>query len=183
MPYLEAQAQYERAQLSLSDELFTETTRQQTVQNYQQVLTNELNSIDLGIYRLQIAYLNTFLNAPFAGQVTGIYKQPGEVVRAGETVVRVEDNSRVYLVGTVVYAGLIQRSQPNGPGMTATIQTSLYDAGGAQSLLTAQVLTARGSGDDDTWEVVLRYTNDGSQGPVLPLDYYFDFDNTSISFA
>ena len=184
IPYFEAQAQYERAQLSLGDELFAETMRQQTVKNYQQVLTNELNSINLGIYRLQIDYLNTFLNAPFAGTVTGIYKQPGEAVRAGETVVRLEDNSEVYLIGTVVYPGLIQgRQPPDTRGMTATIRTSLFDTGGASPPLTAEVLTARGCGDDDTWELVLRYFNDGKQGPVLPLDYYFDFDDTTISFA
>ena len=184
IPYLEAKAQYERAQLSLADELFAETTRQQTIYNYQQVLTNELNSLNLSVYRAQIAYLNTFLTSPFTGIVTGVYKQPGEAVRAGETVVRVEDNSEVYLLGTVVYPGAIQgRQLPDTPGMTATIQTSLYDAGGTSTPLTAEVLTARGRGDDDTWEVVLWYVNDGSSGPILPLDYCFDFDNTTISFA
>ena len=183
VPYLEANAQYERAQLSLADELFAETTRQQTVQNYQQVLTNELNSIDLGVYRLQIAYLNTLLTAPFTGIVTGVYKQPGEAVRAGETVVRVEDNSQVYLIGTVVYPGAIQgRQLPDTSGMTATIQTSLYD-GTTMPFLTTEVLTARGCGDDETWELVLWYVNDGSKGPILPLDYCFDFDDTTISFA
>ena len=182
-PYSEAQAQYERAQLSLADELFSETMRQQTVQNYQQVLSNELNSLNLGVYRLQIAYLNQFLTAPFTGTVTGVYKQPGEAVRAGETVARLEDNSEVYLTGIVVYPGLIQgRQPPDQPGMTATIQTSLYDAGGTPPTLTGEVLTARGCGDDDTWELVIWYVNDGS-GPILPVDYYFDFDNTTISFA
>jgi biotin carboxyl carrier protein len=184
IPFLEAQAQYERAQLSLADELFAETTRQQTVQNYQQVLTNELNAINLGVYRLQIAYLNTLLTAPFSGTVTGVYKQPGEAVRAGETVVRVEDNSEVYLLGTVVCPNLIQgRQPPDTRGMTATINTSLYDAGGNPSTLTAEVLTARGRGADDTWELVLWYVNDGNSGPILPLDYCFDFDDTTISFA
>ena len=184
VPGYEALAQYERAQLSLGDELFAETMRQQTVQNYQQVLTNELNSINLGVYRLQIAYLNTFLTAPIPGTVTGVYKQPGEAVRAGETVVRLELNSELYLTGTVVYPGLIQGRQPSRSGMTATIQTSLYDAGGTLTPpLTAEVLTARGGRDDDTWELVLQYTNDGVQGPVLPLDYHFDFDDTTISFA
>ncbi len=182
-PYNEAQAQFERAQLSLADELFGETMRQQTVANYQEVLTNELNSLNLGVYRLQIAYLNTFLTAPFSGQVTGVYKQPGEAVRAGETVIRLEDNSQVYLIGIVVYAGLIQSQTLDQPGTTATIQTSLYDAGGTPTTLNAEVLTARGCGNDDTWELVLLYVNDGSSGPVLPLDYHFDFDNTSISFT
>jgi hypothetical protein len=184
IPYLEAQAQYERAQLSLADELFQETLRQQTVQNYQQVLMNELNSINLGVFRLQIAYLNGFVLAPFAGIVTGVYKQPGEAVRAGETVIRLEDSSEMYLMATVFYPGLIQgRQPPDTAGMTATITTSLYDAGGAPAQLTAEVLTARGGGADDKWELVLLYQNDGSQGPTLPLDYNFDFDDTTISFA
>jgi multidrug resistance efflux pump len=191
-PYSEAQAQFERAQLSLADELFGETMRQQTVQNYQEVLSNELNSINLGVYRLQIAYLNTYLWPPLEGWVTGIYKQPGEVVRAGETVVRVEGTGIAYLIATVVYPGLIQGRQfPDQPGMTATIQTSLYDAGGTPTTLTAEVLTARGCGDDDTWELVLMYINTGNSNlfgggtstPILPLDYHFDFDNTTISFA
>ena len=27
------------------------------------------------------------------------------------------------------------------------------------------------------------YNNDGTNGPILPLDYHFDFDDTKISLA
>jgi biotin carboxyl carrier protein len=181
-PYYEAYAQYHRALISLMDEQFAELMRQDTLSAYGIVLINELNSIDRGIYLLQIAYLNTLLTSPIPGTVTGIYKQPGEAVMAGDTVVRVENNSQVYLIGTVVCPALIRPGYPNG--MTATIDTSLYDAAGITTpSITATVLTARGGGVDDKWEITMLYNNDGTNGPILPLDYHFDFDDTKISLA
>ena len=67
------------------------------------ILINELANIDRDIYRLQIAWSNTMLCSPISGTVTGIYKNQGEWVRAGETVVRIEDNSEVLLVADVIY--------------------------------------------------------------------------------
>ncbi len=61
------------------------------------VFDNELNSIDADVYRLQIAYLNTILMSPIPGTITGVYKNPGEAVRAGEPVIRIENNTAVLL--------------------------------------------------------------------------------------
>ena len=111
-------------------------------------MNNELDSIDISVYHLQIAFLKTFLLTPISGTVTGVYKQPGDAVRAGETVLRVEDNSSVYLIGTVVYRG------PIGIGMTAQISTSLYDVSGAPTTIPGTIVSARGRGADDIWEIV-----------------------------
>ena len=60
--------------------------------NLKQVFDNELQNIDLDVKRLQIAYLNTILMSPISGVITGIYKNPGDWVQAGEPVIRVENN-------------------------------------------------------------------------------------------
>jgi biotin carboxyl carrier protein len=177
VPYLEAQAQYDRAQVSLIDQQYAEYLRQGTIDNLGTVLANELYSIDMSVYRLQIAYLKTFLLSPISGTVTGVYKQPGDAVKAGETVARVEDNSSVYLVGTINYRG------PIDVGMTATITTTLYDAAASPTTIPGTVAAARGLGADDTWEMVVYCDNTASGKPILPLGYVFDYDNTTLSIA
>lgn len=178
-PYLEAQAQFDRANSSLSRQIFAQQQRAPMVNNLVTVLQNELNLINLNVYLLQLAYLNTFLTSPIPGIVTGVYKRPGEAVRAGETVVRVENmgnGSTVYLVGTVVYPGPI-----NVGTSSATVTTSLYDAGGAQVSMSGPIIAARGHRDDNTWQIIVAYVNGA---PVmLPLNYHFDYDNITMTIA
>jgi hypothetical protein len=180
-PYYEAQAQFLRSQISLNDQWFAEYSKQQNVTNLQTVLTNELRMIDLQIYQLQLAYLNTFVTSPYATEnqaatVTGLYKMPGDAIKAGETAIRVENNAVVYLTGTIIYPGLIS------PGMTATLSTNLYDAASTPTSLSGTVQAVRGRGDDDTWDIVAICTNptDATGNPVLPPEYRFDFDNTQL---
>ena len=176
---LEAQAQFDRANSSLSRQIFAQQQRAPMVNNLVTVLQNELNLINLNVYLLQFAYLNTFLTSPIPGIVTGVYKRPGEAVRAGETVVRVENmgnGSTVYLVGTVVYPGPI-----NVGTSSATVTTSLYDAGGAQVSMSSPIIAARGHRDDNTWQIIVAYVNGA---PVmLPLNYHFDYDNITMTIA
>ena len=101
IPYYEGAAQFERAQISLIDQQFAQFMYGQNLPHLAQVFQNELNSIDSNVFRLQVAFLDTILLSPIAGTVTGIYKNPGDAVKAGEPVIRVEDNSNIYLVATV----------------------------------------------------------------------------------
>lgn len=176
MPFFESQAQNQRAQISLIDQQFAQFMYGQNLPNLATVFQNELNSIDADVYRLQIAYLNTILMSPIAGTVTGIYKNPGDAVRAGEPVFRVEDSSAVLLVARLKYPGRISI------GSTVTVQTPLFEQPGPQTTITGNVVAIRGECQDDQWEVIVNCNNlDASANPILPLGYHFDYDDTTVT--
>ncbi len=175
VPYLEAQAQRERAQISLIDEGFSQLLASVGIGHLQHVLENELATIDGDVCRRQLALLSTMLMSPIAGTVTGVYKQPGDPVRAGEPVVRVENNSEVMLIARLIHRDVINI------GDKMKIKTELYDAPGAATTATASIIAARGHTDDDQWEVVARLKNTNSHGvPLFPLNYHFDYDDTEV---
>jgi biotin carboxyl carrier protein len=180
VPNLENSAQNHRAQISLMDEQFSQYMYAQNLPNLEKVFQNELSSIDLDVKRLQVSYLSTLLLSPIPGVVTGRYKNPGDRVSAGEAVVRVENNQEIYLVGILVYRGMITLSN------TVTVTTTLFSATGTPpTVISGQVVAARGNqGNDDRWEVVIKCNNlDGGGNPVLPLHYSFDYDSTSATIA
>jgi hypothetical protein len=172
VPYIEAQAQNERAQISLIDQQFAQFMAGQTLPNLLQVFTNELNSIDMDVARLQVAVLDTILMSPIAGKVTGVYKNPGDFVRAGEPIIRVEDTSTVLLVARLLFP------QPISIGETLTINTTLFEFIPNASIA-GPVVAVRGRSEDDQWEVIVQYTNDGT----LPLGYHFDYDDTTATIG
>ncbi len=179
MPYFESQAQNERAQISLIDQQFSQFMYSQQLPNLTQIFANELRSMDGDVYRLQIAFLSSLLMSPFRATVTGIYKHPGESVRGGEPVIRVENNAIVQLVGTLVYR------DPITLGATVTVQTSLFDAASNPTTITGKVVAARGhSAEDDQWEVVVACDNVGAGGAdIVPINYGFDFDDTVVTIS
>ena len=186
IPNLENEAQNHRALISLMDQQFAQFMFGQNLPNLKQVFQNELNSIYADIYRLQIALLNTILMSPIDGMVTGIYKYPGDAVRAGEPVIRVEDNSTIFLMATVIYRGAIVISPPGAtppPNSTVTVTTSLFDSPTSQ-VLTGSVVSARGHRDDNQWDLIVQCNNlDASGNPIFPLGYHFDYDDTTVSIA
>jgi hypothetical protein len=178
IPYLENAAQYERAQISLIDEQFTQFMFAQNLPYMAAVFQNELNSMDGDVFRLQIAYLNTILMSPVAGTVTGIYKNPGEAVKPGEPVIRVEDNSDVLVAARLVYRQRI------AIGSTVTITTNLFDSSQLPTKRTGTVVAVRGLLEDDQWEAMVKCSNlDGGGNPIFPLGYRFDYDNTTVAIA
>lgn len=180
VPYLESAAQFERAQISLMDQQFAQFMYGQNLPNLATVFANELTNIDASIYRLQVAYLNTILMSPIAGTITGIYKNPGEAVRAGEPVVRIEDNSTIYLLATVIYRG------PAAIGSTITVSTNLFDQDpSVPTTLTGSVVSVRGHRDDDKWDIVAKCNNplNASSQPIFPLGYHFDYDDTTVAIT
>ncbi len=128
VPFKEGEAQYQRAQISLIDEQFAQFMRDQNLPHLAQVFQNELNSIDGDVFRLQIAFLNTILMSPISGVVTGVYKNPGDAVKAGETVIRVENNAVLLLVATVVHRG------PITIGSNVAVRTHLFDSESVRKL-------------------------------------------------
>jgi HlyD family secretion protein len=176
VPYLEAKAQYARAQISLIDQRFAQFMAGQSLPHLAEVFQNELSSIDSDVYQRQIAYLNTILMSPIDGTVTGVYKNPGDPVRPGEPVIRVENNADLLLVATLIYRG------PISIGSDVTVETTLFDVPGPQTKVNGKVVAVRGHQAADQWEVIVNCNNHDSSGkPIFPLGYHFDYDNTKIS--
>jgi hypothetical protein len=189
IPYYENAAQMERAQISLIDQEFAQFMFGQNLGNLAQVFQNELNSIDSNVLRQQIALLSTILMSPISGVITGIYKNPGDAVKAGEPVIRVEDNTNIYLIATIVHRGpiVVAPPPPTPPPVnsTVTVTTPLFDASGPLTTLTGSVVSARGHRDDDMWDLIVKCNNplDSSGNPIVPLGYHFDYDDTTISIS
>jgi hypothetical protein len=178
-PSYDVQARYYRTVISLTNQLFSIFMAGQNAPNLIQVFNNEKQSIDLDVKRLQIAYLNTILMSPISGVITGIYKNPGDWVRAGEPAIRVENNQNVILVGTLRYQG------PISIGQTLTVTTSPFDSlsGQPQPNVAANIIAVRGHpNEDDLWEVHATYET-GPSFPTLPANYHFDYDNTSVTIT
>ncbi len=187
-PYFECQAQGLRSSISLADQQFAAFMEAQKMPNISQIFENNRESMDLDVKQLQVAFLNTILLSPINGFVTGLYKNPGEVVMAGEPVMRVEDNSNIYVSARVVYRGPIVIAPPGAPpppNSNATIQTRLFDNAPLAPPLTGSVVAARGNGSDDTWDLVVQcYNLDPSgQNAILPLGYHFDYDDTTFTIT
>ena len=176
-PSLENDAQYQRAQVSLLDESFSQFMFGQNLPFLDRVFTNELRAIDLDVKRLQVAYLNTILMSPIDGVVTGLFKNLGDCVKAGERVMRVENNSEVYLVGTLIFRGLISI------GSQVSVTTSIFDSP-TSATYSGSVVSVRGhDSKDDEWNVLVRCPNPGASPVTLPLNYNFDYDDTTVNIT
>jgi len=176
-PSNEAYAQNLRSQISLIDQQFSQYMSGQNLNHLGRVFNNEKQNIDYDVMRLQVAYLNTLLMCPIGGVVTGLYKGPGDWVKAGEPVMRVEDNSSIVLSGTLMYRGPIPTSS------MLSIQTSQFNAANTQPF-PAQVVAVRGHrARDDMWDVRAVCNNplDVAGKPLFPPGYNFDREYTTIS--
>jgi len=182
MPDIEREAQNQRAQISLIDQQFAQFMFGQNLPYLTSVFANELQSIDCDVYQLQVAFLNTILMSPISGTVTRIYKNPGDAVRAGEPVIRVEDNSTILVVASVKANLAIELHQP------ALIQTNaLFESATKPPIsqaLPGTIVSARGGRSDDLWEVVIKCKNPLSAGkPIFPLGFHFDYDNVTVTIG
>ena len=181
-PFYDAKAQYQRAQISLIDQKYSALLSAQNIPNLATVFTNELASIDADVYQLQIAYLNTILMSPIGGVVTGVYKNPGDPVSAGEPVIRVEYFDVILIEAIVIFRGPVLVNQT-----TVTITTALFGSSSGQpTSISGLVVSARIHDADDTWHLVVECANtDGSTPPkpIFPPGYRFDPDDTTVTIG
>jgi hypothetical protein len=177
VPSIEDRAKNERAQISLIDQQFAQFMAGQTLPNLKQIFANELESIDMDVCRLQLAVLDTILMSPISGTITGVYKKPGDFVRAGEPVIRIEDSSTVLLVARLIFPGAIRLGDT-----VTTSTTALYEAI-PDNEITGKVVAVRGQSEDDQWEVIVKYSNTGGGSFTLPLGYHFDYDDTTVMIS
>jgi multidrug resistance efflux pump len=128
------------------------------------------------IRKIQLAYVDTFLVAPFDGVITAVFRHLGDFVTAGQPVLRVENDKSVYLIGTIKCRALIRI------GDKATVSTTLFGAVGAPPVeIEGAVCAVRGHEPvDEQWNVMIRCDNQAGTGRILPLNYNFDFNNTEI---
>lgn len=177
-PYHETRARRVRAHISLIDQKFEAYMLEQNIPHLETIFENELASIDNDVYQFQVALLRSFLISPIPGVVSGIYKYPGDGVSAGEPVLRVENNDVVHLLSNVVHRG------PIPIGAAATVTSTLYGPSDPATTLTGPILAARGQGDGNRSEIVVRINNlDGAGNHILAPGYVFDREFTTISIA
>ena len=177
IPHSENDGRNERAQIALGDEELSNFMQSHYLDRMGEVLTNELALIDADIYQMQVAYLNTILMSPINGIVTGVYKNPGDPINPGEPVFRVENNADILVVAKVVCRG------PISLGLVLQVKTTLFHKPGPHVVvIEAPIVAARGQGEDDQWEVIVKQPNlDAAGQSILPLGYSFDYDNTEVN--
>lgn len=179
-PTIENQAQYARAAISLIDESYALYTFAVQVPYLATIFTNELALLDSGVKRLQVAYLNRMLMSPIPGTVTGIFKNLGERVRAGEPVLRVENigpQIPILLEGTLAYDGPLPIST-HGVGSTFNLRSAYL---GSPLELSGHIIVVRGhKADENHWDVVMVC---GSNPQNIPPNYYFGVDDTTVAIS
>jgi HlyD family secretion protein len=177
-PSLENSAQYQRAQVALLDERFSHFMFAQTLPFLNTVFDNEVKAIDMDVKRLQVSYLDTMLLSPIDGIVTGVFRDKGDCVRAGQAVMRVENDKEILIVGTLKFRGLISI------GSNVQITTKIFDS---PTTLTAtgKVVSVRGhDAEDEQWDLLILGDNrDGHGNPIFPINYNFDYDDTTINIS
>lgn len=177
VPSIESSARADRAQISLIDQQFAQFMAGQNLPYLQQVFSNELTMIDLSIKRLQAAYLNTILMSPIGGIVTGIFTNLGDRVKAGSTIVRVEDSQTILIEGTIVYRDMVS------VGEYLTVGTTPFGDPSGSVTITGPIVAACGhESEDDQWHITAScYNIDGTTGqPIFPLHYNFGYDDTNV---
>jgi hypothetical protein len=176
-PSAENDLKYHQARAAVRQEFLNAWRMSEMCRHGGITFPNEIGAIDRSIRKLQSAYIDTFLFAPFTGIVTGVFHGPGDYVRAGEPVCRVENYLLAYLVGTVKYRGMLRI------GTKLEVSTTLFEAAGAAPItVSGAVVAVRGHDSvSEQWDLLILFENYTAAGdPILPLNYNFDFESTTV---
>lgn len=178
-PYLDNIIGHERAQVELMTEMMTDALYAVRVNHLSEIWENELKALDQEVEKFQTSFIHTFLLPPFPGVVTAVYKDVGENVQAGEPVIRIEDNSKILLVGIINYRGVLRL------GDVVKIRTGdLFEDGEVLDIPDAKIVSIRGhDSDNDFWDLIFQCDNpqDAAKRYRLPINYHFDRDNIEIT--
>jgi hypothetical protein len=180
-PSAENDLRYHQTRAAVRQEFLNAWRMSEMCRHGETTFANELGAIDRSIRKLQAAYIDTFLFAPFSGTVTGVFKGPGDYVRAGEPVLRVEGPEFVYLVGTVKYRGMLRI------GTKLEVSTTLFEVAGAAPVTVAgEVVAVRGHDSvSEQWDLLIfcqNFVDDlHPEQLILPLNYNFDFESTTVT--
>ena len=178
-PYLDNIIGHERAQVELMTEMMTDALYAVRVNHLSEIWENELKALDQEVEKFQTSFIHTFLLPPFPGVVTAVYKHVGENVQAGEPVIRIEDNSKILLVGIINCRGVLRL------GDVVKIRTGdLFEDGEVLDIPDAKIVSIRGhDSDNDFWDLIFQCDNpqDAAKRYRLPINYHFDRDNIEIT--
>lgn len=177
-PSSEAEIQHHRGQATLQDEVLTHSVFGFRAPHLERLFDNQLQMVDLRIRQLQVAFSQRFLISPISGVVTGLFKDLGEHVGAGEAVLRVENDEDVLVVGRVQFKSMIRV----GANVKLTA-SNVFEAATAQPVtLLGKVAAIRGhEADNDEWDVILFCDNRGPGNTTkLPINYNFDKDDVKL---
>lgn len=167
---------YFEAQIRNVRDKFNAYRMQKMCRYHEQTFSNELSALDQDIRQLQAAYIDTILVSPFVGVVTGVFRHPGDFVRAGQPVMRIENDSQAYLVGKIKYRGMIRVNAH------VTISTTLFDE--EDLTIDGVVKSVRGhDAANEQWDVLILCANLTNNGDaIFPLNYNLDYDVTTLEF-
>jgi hypothetical protein len=178
-PFQDNIISYQRAKVELMTEIMTDELYAVRVAHLEAIWKNELNALDQEVEKFQTSFIHTFLLPPFSGVVTAVYKDVGENVQAGEPVIRMEDNSKILLVGIINYRGVLRL------GDVVKIRTGdLFEDGEVLDIPDAKIVSIRGhDSDNDFWDLIFQCDNpkDAAGRYRLPINYHFDRDNIEIT--
>lgn len=178
-PNLENQMRHERVTVDLLDEIMAEQIFNLSVPNLPQIWANELRDFDFEIRKRQIQFTETFLTPRLGGRVSVVSKDAGENVRAGESVIRIENDAVILLQGQVKCV------TPVSVGQQCNVQTSnVFESDPAVPLnLPGRIVSVRGyDSQRDRWNLVLECQNNGALHLPLGYDFEPDSNQTTITF-
>ncbi|WP_172125271.1 HlyD family efflux transporter periplasmic adaptor subunit [Devosia sp. 919] len=177
IPPADNRARYLRSEIALRQERLA-AYRLVSLNTHENVLFQRAMTAS-EVRKIQLAYVDTFLMAPFDGVITAVFHNVGDFVAVGQPVVRLENDRTVFLVGTIKCRGLVRI------GYNAELTTQLFGEPGAPPVVINGVVSAIRGHDpaDEQWNVIIRCDNQGPTGRLLPLNYHFDFDATEITLT
>jgi len=171
-PKLENEFGHHQAMAALLPERLRHETNALSMAETAEIMASELAAMDLEIRGLQLNFVHTHLTPPVGGIITGIFKDIGESVEPGEPVVRIENDSVVFIVGRVQHQGQLW------VGRSVEFRLASVFEDGSAVTIAGDIVAIRGhEADNDEWELIVRIQNPDSGGrPLLPLNYHLDPD-------
>ena len=151
-PWLENLMRDQRSQLDIQDEILMHETYALKVPEMATIIEREQEILDLEVLKAQLRYMQTFIVSPFRGVVTAVYKDLGEAVQAGESVIRVENDRTLLVVGFVQYRGALK------VGRDIRITANNVFESNDSHTIQAKIVSVRGhdTQDDDEWDLIFR---------------------------
>lgn len=180
VPAAETAIEFERSMIDVEDKLLEAQLQSRRSPSASSILLAELGIIDAEVRKLQLDYIHSYLVSPISGVVTAVHKEIGETIGAGEPVVRVENDEKLLLIGVIQFRGMLRI------GSKASLSLSdLHEANDPLKIQGAEVVAIRGHDtDNDEWELTMLCSNPvgEQQSRLIPINYTFDRDSTTIEF-
>lgn len=173
-PKLDNVLDFQRGQSAAIQEHLRAVISELSTEKLSDAMNRDFSAIEQEVLRHQTRLMNTYMQPPYAGVITAIYKDVGEFVQAGEPVLRVENDRQIYIHGFVV-----MRAAPRIDQTARIVARRIFETSDTMTL-PVRVASIRGhNADDDEWEVMFQAENTNGR---LPLNYAFEPATTAVEF-